>query len=250
MADLGRQAAARARVVAWAGLRAAAGEPFAAAEIQVRGWRIGYLAATQFSNERVSEPLLAVVDYNDGEQAARFLDTVAALAPRYDLFVVSYHGDSEYVSEPDTAKKRFFHALLEAGAHIVHGHHPHILQPCEIVDRAGERRLIIYSAGNFLAGQSVRARAEAPDGVWARTGDSAVFQVTVRRGRPGPSVTAVDIVPAYHHVSPATGRIAVNALEALSRRPGEWGDFYRERRGVLEEYRRSNPSRERRNFAP
>ena len=62
-----------------------ADQPFAPAEIRVKGWRIGYLAVTQFSNEWVTEPLLAVVDYNDQAQAARFLrDAVgnhAALRP-------------------------------------------------------------------------------------------------------------------------------------------------------------------------
>lgn len=247
---LAARAAERGRSVAYAGLRAAAAEPFAPAEISVKGWRIGYLAVTQFSNEWVTESLLAVVDYNDEAQVARFLLELAGITPRYDLFVVSYHGGSEYVSDPEPAKKRLFHAMLDAGVHIVHGHHPHVLQPCEVVDRAGERRLILYSAGNFLAGQSVRAQARDPDGLWARTGDSAVFQVTVRPGNPGPSVSKVDILPAYHHRSPATGQIVINALESLARRPGEWGDFYRGRLEVMQEYRQRNPSRDRRNFAP
>ena len=248
--ELSRRAGRGGRAVAFSGLRGGADQPFEPAEIRVKGWRIGYLAVTQFSNEWVTEPLLAVVDYNDQAQAARFLRDLSEITPRYDLFVVSYHGDSEYVTEPAPAKKRFFHGMLDAGVHIVHGHHPHILQPCEVVDRAGERRLILYSTGNFLAGQSVRARPGDADGLWARTGDSAVFQVTVRRGNPGPSVGKVDILPAYHHRSPATGQIVINTLETLARRPGEWGDFYRARMGVLREYRLQNPARERRNFAP
>ncbi len=248
--QLGLGMAAGGRALAHSGLRRAAGEPFEPAEIRVKGWRIGYLAVTQFSNEAVSEPLLAVVDCDDEAQVARFLDEVAALAPRYDLFIVSYHGGGEYAADPEPARRRLFHAMLDAGVHIVHGHHPHVLQPCEVVERAGEKRLILYSTGNFLTHQSTRARPQDPDGLWARTGDSAVFQVTVRPGNPGPSVTRVDIVPAYHHRSPATGEIVINALETLARRPGEWGDFYRGRLEALREYRRRNPEREPRNFAP
>ncbi len=247
---LAGEAAGRGRLVAYNGLRPAAADPYAPAQITVKGWRIGYLAVTQFSNEGITEPLLPVVDYNSEAQVAAFLDEVRALAPQFDLFIVSYHGDSEYVSEPAPAKKSFFHALLDAGAHIVYAHHPHVLQPCELVDSAGERRLIIYSAGNFLAGQSVRAQPDDPDGFWARTGDSMVFQVVLRPGNPGPSVTRVDLVPAYHNRSPATGEIVINALETLAHRRGDWGDFYRKRLEIARQYERENPERERRNFAP
>jgi len=250
LADLAEQAAKLGRTVAYGGLRPSQAEPFTPTEIRVKGWRIGYLAVTQFSNEGVTEPLLAVLDYDDEAQVARFLEELARVTPLFDLFIVSYHGDSEYATEPAPAKKRLFHAMLGAGVHIVYGHHPHVLQPCELVDRAGERRLILYSAGNFLTGQSVRAQSPDPDGLWARTGDSMVFQVAVRPGNPGPSVRRVDLVPAYHHRSPATGRIVINALETLARRPGEWGDFYRRRLEITREYERLNPERERRNFAP
>jgi poly-gamma-glutamate capsule biosynthesis protein CapA/YwtB (metallophosphatase superfamily) len=250
MLALARDEAEQGRTVAFNGLRASAAEPFAPTEILLKGWRIGYLAVTQFSNEWVTEPLMPVVDYNDEVQVARLLADVRGWAKQFDLFVVSYHGDNEYVTEPAPAKKRLFHALLAAGAHIVHGHHPHVVQPSELVDVGGERRLIMYSAGNFLTGQSVRAQTADPDGMWARTGDSIVYQVTLRPGNPGPSVGQVEIVPVYHHRSQATGEIVINALETLAHRQGEWGDFYRRRLEIMREYQRANPERERRSLAP
>ena len=96
----------------------------------------------------------------------------------------------------------------------------------------------------------MRAQRGDPDGMWARTGDSMVFQAVVRPGNPGPSVAKVDLVPAYHNPSQATGEIVINALETLAHRRGPWGDFYRGRLAIAREYERSNPERERRNFAP
>ena len=42
------------------------------------------------------------------------------------------------------------HQLIDAGADIVHGHHPHILQSTEIY----KNKPIFYSLGNFIFDQN------------------------------------------------------------------------------------------------
>ncbi len=87
--------------------------------------------------------------------------------------------------------------------------------------------------------------------MWARTGDSMVFQAVVRPGNPGPSVAKVDLVPAYHNRSPATGEIVINALETLARTGVISGATSTGAPATIaREYERENPERERRNFAP
>jgi poly-gamma-glutamate synthesis protein (capsule biosynthesis protein) len=45
--------------------------------------------------------------------------------------------------------------MLEAGASVVVGHHPHVLQPVETYRTAdGRNTVIFYSLGNFLSNQS------------------------------------------------------------------------------------------------
>ncbi|MGA7860070.1 MAG: CapA family protein, partial [Terracidiphilus sp.] len=47
------------------------------------------------------------------------------------------------------------HKMLDAGASVIVGHHPHVLQPVETYRTAdGRNTVIFYSLGNFLSNQS------------------------------------------------------------------------------------------------
>jgi poly-gamma-glutamate synthesis protein (capsule biosynthesis protein) len=47
------------------------------------------------------------------------------------------------------------HKMLDAGAAVIVGHHPHVLQPVETYRTAdGRDTIIFYSLGNFLSNQS------------------------------------------------------------------------------------------------
>ena len=40
-----------------------------------------------------------------------------------------------------------------AGADIIIGHHPHVLQPIEWIEKNKHRTLVVYSLGNFISAQ-------------------------------------------------------------------------------------------------
>lgn len=65
-----------------------------------------------------------------------------------DFQIVYYHGGTERVHQPEEWRVRSSRALVEAGADLVIGNHPHVLQPMEEYNGA----LIIYSMGNFIIG--------------------------------------------------------------------------------------------------
>ncbi len=62
-----------------------------------------------------------------------------------DCLVVSLHWGFEYTEFPSPDQQRLARSLIDAGAHMVVGHHPHIVQGIEDY-HAG---LIAYSLGNF-----------------------------------------------------------------------------------------------------
>lgn len=66
-----------------------------------------------------------------------------------DVRIVSLHWGDEYVTTPSPEQIRLGRRLIEAGATLVLGHHPHVLQP---VERVGSG-LIAYSLGNFVFDQ-------------------------------------------------------------------------------------------------
>ncbi len=75
----------------------------------------------------------------------RILDDVRAAGTQCDLLVVSLHWGVEGASYPSPRQIRLGRQLVDAGASVVLGHHPHVVQGIERY-RGG---LIAYSLGNF-----------------------------------------------------------------------------------------------------
>ena len=80
-----------------------------------------------------------------------------------DLVIVSIHNGVEYQRQPSEAQKRVEMAMLEAGADVVLGSHPHVIQPMETVeitrpDGTPRTGFIIHSLGNFVSNQRERYR--------------------------------------------------------------------------------------------
>ena len=180
------------------GVRGNPRRPFLPSTRVVRGIRVGFLAVTQFLNERDSGRYVDVVDYDDGDASDRFLRRVHDLVPSYDLFIVSYHGDREYIGEPSPRKTAFFHRLLEAGVDIVFSHHPHVVQGFEVVRVGGASRLIMYSMGNFISGMTWRADPD-PRAPFAATGEGYMLSVAVRCTDMGCAVRRVEPLPIANY---------------------------------------------------
>jgi poly-gamma-glutamate synthesis protein (capsule biosynthesis protein) len=73
-------------------------------------------------------------------------DCLQATTRPGDLVVVSLHWGANWVDELPTQQVRFAHALIDAGADVVHGHSCHHPLPIEIY----RDRLILYGCGDFI----------------------------------------------------------------------------------------------------
>ena len=118
------------------------------------GVRVGLLCCSLYSNYYLT-PVL------------EWLETAVT---ETDFQIVYFHGGTERIYEPEDWKIAACHAMVDAGADLVLGNHPHVLQPRENYNGAE----IIYSLGNFLFGGSrscenativYRLTLEATDGV-------------------------------------------------------------------------------------
>lgn len=68
-----------------------------------------------------------------------------------DLVVVSCHWGQEYSPRPSHRQRELARAAASAGADLVLGHHPHVVQGLEWLPGPGGRRaLVAYSLGNFV----------------------------------------------------------------------------------------------------
>ncbi|MDX1807598.1 MAG: CapA family protein, partial [Paenisporosarcina sp.] len=71
-----------------------------------------------------------------------------------DVVVVSMHWGNEYESMPSLFQLDLAQKLSDMGVDIIIGHHPHVLQPMDWIERPdGSKTLVMYSLGNFLSGQ-------------------------------------------------------------------------------------------------
>ncbi|MBV9158082.1 MAG: CapA family protein [Acidobacteriaceae bacterium] len=114
-----------------------------------KGIRFGFLGYTfdqQNGNWRDIDRRIAVTDM------AALCRDLTDLRKRADVMIVSMHNGVEYMPKPTKAQIAFAHAAIDAGATLVIGHHPHVIQPEEEY-RGG---LIFYSLGNFVFDQYQR----------------------------------------------------------------------------------------------
>jgi poly-gamma-glutamate synthesis protein (capsule biosynthesis protein) len=66
-----------------------------------------------------------------------------------DIIVVSFHWGDEYQTKAGNSQKNIARSLIDAGADLIIGHHPHVVQ--EVENYRG--KWIVYSLGNFIFDQ-------------------------------------------------------------------------------------------------
>lgn len=76
----------------------------------------------------------------------RNLPVISGLRSRCDFLLVSIHAGHEFTSIPSPRIRSAYRAFIDAGADLVVGHHPHVMQG---VERHG-RGWIAYSLGNLV----------------------------------------------------------------------------------------------------
>jgi poly-gamma-glutamate synthesis protein (capsule biosynthesis protein) len=101
---------------------------------------------------RVRDEVMAFVGYN--EFAYKGLDKVLLAiqeAKKFAAFVVVYpHWGEEYELDHNLAQEKTARKFIDAGADVVIGAHPHVIQPVEMY----KNKPIFYSLGNFIFDQS------------------------------------------------------------------------------------------------
>lgn len=167
----------------------------------------------------LSLALLAYDDISAPLDLAAAEAQVRAARARGALVMISVHWGAEYHSSPSPRQQQVAQRLVQAGAALVWGHHPHTLQPvnwlpqpydCQRQGHNGPpfgRALVAYSLGNALFDQ-----VSPPD---ARR--SAVLLVTLNAN----GVQAVQAAPAKIDPLKGTARLADEAAaEAVFQRLG------------------------------
>jgi poly-gamma-glutamate synthesis protein (capsule biosynthesis protein) len=133
---------------------------------EANGIKVGWLGMTRWLNgnrnpDKDDQPHVNFFPYPGeaggapGADEAQVLEAVKAARAQCDFLVVSIHWGIEYAPAPRPEDVDVAHKMLEAGASVIVGHHPHVLQPVETyTTQDGRNTVIFYSLGNFLSNQS------------------------------------------------------------------------------------------------
>lgn len=188
--------------IAHTGTYRTAGEQAAGAlEMEVGGLRMGILSYTYGTNG-IPLPDPWLVNLLD---PARVLADMDRLRPRVDLVILALHWGNEYQTEPSPEQIALADIFIAAGADIILGCHPHVLQRMELrpvaLPGGGSRQAaVIFSMGNFVSNQS---------GLERETG--AIFLIDAEAGR---GVVGARYVPTWVHKHAAGGRPSYRVLAA------------------------------------
>jgi len=138
----------------------------------------------------------------------RVQDRVRTLADRADVVVVLPHWGDQYTHQPVPDQRRVGRALLDAGATVVVGGHPHWVQDVQ----AHRGRFVVHSLGNFVFDMDFMQQTQ----------EGVVLDLTFRAGdlvRAGatPYVIGDDYAP--RPVGGSSGRDILGNMDGLARLP-------------------------------
>ncbi len=178
-------------------------EALAIRKITVRGITAAFLAYTYSTNQRlprtsVEAPVVNVLGQNSEADLARAAASVRQARADADLVVVSLHWGDEYATSPTAWQRRVASELIEAGADVLIGHHPHVLQPFEsCTARDGRTGLVAYSLGNFISSQSAEVSFENKTHRKALRGDGIILSITATKEGGRTRVAHAEFLPIW-----------------------------------------------------
>ncbi|MDO8473994.1 MAG: CapA family protein [bacterium] len=117
---------------------------------EVRGTKIGFLGYTNLGSPlwQATENTPGIAWVDEGT-LPKFQEGIRAAKQQSDILVVSVHFGEEYQTQPNKTQVLIAKSAIDAGADIVIGHHPHVVQPVEQYKNGW----ITWSLGNLVFDQ-------------------------------------------------------------------------------------------------
>jgi len=214
----------------YSGIVADAAERFEPLYFDISGVRIGFLAVTSFLNKLISDDNINVVPFYEDRAADLLVERLQRDTKKADVFILSYHGGGEYKPEPKQWKRDLFLRFINAGVDIVWGHHTHVAQPWETVSVQNAEKLILYSTGNLISGQTWTSGPDNENSDRNGTGESALFTVQVGIEDTTAAVKRVTAIPVFNHRDAESGMVVkrfdnIAAVELTE----DWALYYNNR---------------------
>ncbi|WP_211747689.1 CapA family protein [Paenibacillus sp. Marseille-Q4541] len=142
-------------------------EAYAPAYYEKNGIKIALLGFTRVIPEANWRAEAGKPGVADAYNSAEAVKAIAQANKKADIVIVMAHWGQERHTTPDENQKKLGYEFIDAGADLVIGGHPHVLQGLE----SYKGKWIAYSTGNFIFSRSATAE----------TWKTAIFQATCQK---------------------------------------------------------------------
>lgn len=112
-----------------------------------------------------------------------------------DITIVMPQMGEEYRLEPTEEQIELYHKMVDWGADLVFGGHPHVPEPTETLEKDGESKFIIYSMGNFISNQRIESLDGLLNAEWTERG--VLMDVEVKKKGDKTQITSVKAHPTW-----------------------------------------------------
>lgn len=117
-----------------------------------------------------------------------------------DITVIMPQMGIEYQLQPTEEQKKLYHKMIDWGADIIFGGHPHVVEPSETVEKDGDKKLIIYSMGNFLSNQRIETMQDEENAKWTERG--VLMDVTIKKKAGKTTIETAQAHPSWVNRTP------------------------------------------------
>lgn len=120
-----------------------------------------------------------------------------------DITIIMPQMGVEYQIEPTEEQKKLYHKMIDWGADIIFGGHPHVVEPTETVEKDGDKKLIIYSMGNFISNQRIETMQDVENAKWTERG--VLMDVTIKKKAGKTTIETAQAHPSWVSRTPKGG---------------------------------------------
>ena len=112
-----------------------------------------------------------------------------------DITIVMPQMGIEYQLDPTEEQKNLYHKMIGWGADIIFGGHPHVVEPAEMLEKDGDKKLIIYSMGNFLSNQRIETMQDVENAKWTERG--VLMDLTIKKKAGKTTIETAEAHPTW-----------------------------------------------------
>lgn len=169
----------------------------------IKGLKIAYFAYYGTHKHSDSHPAVGDSSGTALRQLPIIKEDIEKFRTKVDYVIVNFHWGIEKAEYPGQDQIYFAHSVIDYGADIIVGHHPHVLQGIEKY----KGKIIAYSLGNFIFGGNSR-----------KMYDTAILKIELKKKKD----IAVSVIPIKVNywqpqlLNGKKGQSVINSIKKIS----------------------------------